>query len=987
MTEPGGKPVAASPTQRAWDYLVRARATARGYASTTLFVGLATAALVGGATLARLGTTVARAGATALLGSLLLLFGIAWLVAHRRRADALRGVMRETAREQPELAGEIERAHGLFHAAELDLWDHRTDGEVPVRVSARAELATLHLARKLAGIDVGRIVARASRGATRVTVLALVFTAVATAAAAIEPLRVVEGLDVWVSRDGRAPLTLVYVDDLELTVEAPRHTALGRVPAVSLGDVSAPKGSVLTVRARPLERGRDLILTDGAAFERFVPDGQGAVVARWTVKGTSTLRVAARFGDVRIEQGDDVEVEAIVDEAPKVTLAGAPETVKLVDKRSMTLSWEATDDYGLTEIALVLRAGEEEERRTLSKPHTQTKRERGVFELSTQEAFFKRSSVPVEVTVQARDNDGVVGAKWGKSLAFIVIPPIVGEAEAKRHVALLSARDALVDLLAVRLVRRRDSWSEPVDARSIVESDLAAERAASKVVEDVLHASYGGLRVAGAGRRVLAGQLRRLEGAGKAFRESPTKKRFEELVTVTEEVVLAVDSSVRGTANAEAAKVATKLSKVAEDARKAAFEARTEGEREHAKARLAAALDVLRPASLELAKLGDLGADLGDLSRAGTERIERTAKVDDFPHAELAAKHLAERLANPTFSIGGGGGRPGVESGGGDGEGAADGEASEAHELAEKGARELEELIREHQAELERVDQALEEATTQEERDLLKKLAKEQAKVLREAVSELPQSGPSGSAAERAAKARQRVESMATKLERGKVKDAIDEGKDALEQLRETKKRADAGELLGDEEIARDVVKSTNRVEEVIEELQRAMKAVEEQARDRAKEQLQRSGKAESKIGEKAEALRERGEDGETAMPQEQLERLQKAAEAMKRAGRALENGEVEEGLEQQREAQRLLEMSRDPPDDPKDATAEEENPNSPDRADGDGKESSQDSEVPDADDHKSPEAFRKRVMDGLSRKRDKRHEDALRRYTEGLLR
>jgi hypothetical protein len=26
-------------------------------------------------------------------------------------------------------------------------------------------------------------------------------------------------------------------------------------------------------------------------------------------------------------------------------------------------------------------------------------------------------------------------------------------------------------------------------------------------------------------------------------------------------------------------------------------------------------------------------------------------------------------------------------------------------------------------------------------------------------------------------------------------------------------------------------------------------------------------------------------------------------------------------------------------------------------------------------------------VMDGLSRKRDKRHEDALRRYTEGLLR
>jgi tetratricopeptide (TPR) repeat protein len=976
-----------SPTKRAWDYLERARAAARGYASTTLFVGIGTAVLVAGASLARLGTAVARAGATALLGVLLLLFGIAWLVAHKRRADALRSVLRETAREQPQLAGEIERAHGLFVSSEVALWDHRADGDVPLRVSAKAELATLHLARKLAGIEVGRIVARASRSATWSTVAALVFAAVATSAAAIEPLRVVEGLDVWVSRGGRAPLTLVYVDDLELTVEAPRHTALGRVPAPSLGDVSAPKGSVLTVRARPLERGRDLVLTDGAASERFVPDGQGAVVARWTVKGAATLRVAARFGEVRIEQADDIEVEAIVDEAPKVTLAGAPETVKLVEKRSLTLSWEATDDYGLTEIALVLRAGEEEERRTISKPHTQTKRERGAFELSTQESFFKRSSVPVEVTIQARDNDGVVGAKWGKSLAFIVIPPIVGEAEAKRHAALLSARDALVDLLAVRLARRRDAWSEPVDKAAVVDADLVDERGASKVVEGVLHLSYGGLRVAGGARRVLAGQLRRLEDAGRLFRENPTKKTFEELVTVTEDVVLAVDSSVRGTANAEASKVATKLSKVAEDARKAAFEASTEGEREHARARLVAAIDVLRPASLELAKLGDLGADLGDLSRAGTERIERTAKVDDFLHAELAAKHLAERLANPTYSIGGGGGRPGVESGGGDGEGVADGEASEAHELAEKGARELEDLIREHQTELERVDKALEEATTQEERDLLKKLAKEQAKVLRDAVSELPQSGPSGSAAEKAAKARQRVESMATKLERGKVKDAIGEGKDALEQLRDTKKRAEAGELLGDEEIARGAVKSSNRVEEAIDALEQAMKAVEEQARDRAKEQLQRSGKAESKLGEKADDLRERGEDGETAIPREQLERLQKAAEAMKRAGRALESGEVEEGLEQQREAQRLLEMSRDPPEDAKDATAEEDNPDSPDRADGSGKESSQDSEVPDAEDHKSPEAFRKRVMDGLSKKRDKRHEDALRRYTEGLLR
>ena len=65
--------------------------------------------------------------------------------------------------------------------------------------------------------------------------------------------------------------------------------------------------------------------------------------------------------------------------------------------------------------------------------------------------FFKRAFAPVEVTVEARDNDPLRGPKWGKSAAITVIPPIVGEPEALRYEALARARDAFVDLLAFRI--------------------------------------------------------------------------------------------------------------------------------------------------------------------------------------------------------------------------------------------------------------------------------------------------------------------------------------------------------------------------------------------------------------------------------------------------------------------------------------------------------------------------------------------------------
>src|SRR6185369_12831622 len=120
-------------------------------------------------------------------------------------------------------------------------------------------------------------------------------------------------------------------------------------------------------------------------------------------------------------------VMSIPDQAPRVTVEGAPRTVKLLDEPSIPIHYEATDDHGLREVDLVLRAGTREERRVLSHPAADVLVDRGGYEVQAKDAFFKKTYTPVEITVEARDNDVVSGPKWGKSAPIVVIPPQVGE--------------------------------------------------------------------------------------------------------------------------------------------------------------------------------------------------------------------------------------------------------------------------------------------------------------------------------------------------------------------------------------------------------------------------------------------------------------------------------------------------------------------------------------------------------------------------------
>lgn len=951
-------PAAAARLRSAWDDVAGPSVHRALFAAAALSV-------FGAAHLARLGVAPARIGAAILLASTAFALGARAFVRWRRRDDLAVVIARTVGLTEPALGAATLRAVHLAERAAVD------------ESVGSADLADLHLTRLVSRASVPRIAARASKSAMRWSSAGVALGAAGLFLVLWEPFRVVEGLDVLCARKGEAPLDLPWLTDLEMVAHPPEYLHLDDQPVLAFAPTHLPRGTTLTVRGRPLHTGRNVRLTDGRTEAACAEDGSGSVACRFVVADTASLAIAAAFGEVRVRQPDRQEIVSIADALPTITVEGAPRTVKLLDEPSLAIHYEATDDHGLHEVDLVLRSAGTVERRVLSKPMADAKVDRGGYELRASDAFFRdHAYAPVEVTVEARDNDTVAGPKWGKSAAFMVVPPQVGEPEALRYEAMLRARDALTDLLAERLLQKVPAG--PLAAAHLAREGEAQGKAVD-AVKDVLGASYGGLRIRARYGALARGQLRRLSRALDKEKKASTVASHEELVGETEGVLLAFDAGARGLGFHDARQVSKRLADVADEAAVAAAAERLRPDAQGGKMRLDVAITVLGRGGEQLLRLGELGRDLGEIVGADLRRIARARGQNDLLHAELAARDLAARLRqpDPSFSGGGGGGvESGAPSGHGDG-----GETSGADGETAEGQRELAKLAQDHEGEADDVADALEHAASAEERKAMRDELREHARSIREAVRGLPRGGePSPSAAEGSASAgRERAESMAGALEREEIVDAVKNGKEALQALRDAKKLADeARPLFGDDPIGGKAQKAGEALEDEIAWAEEAAAKLRTSAEARAKEQLDRSSKREKSLADRTRALAKKGDQGDASMPNETLDKLGDAEREMARASRSLGEGKGEEGLSHQRKAQRLLEMARG------EQPEEGEKPSG--REGGDGKELAKNAEVPGKDQHKGPEAFRRRVLDGLGGSADPALKEAVRRYAEGLL-
>ena len=954
---PDAPMIAIARLRAAWDEEVRPSARRAK-------VAVAACALLVAAHVARVGSDLARAVAAGLLALVVVgLIARAWLI-RRRRADARHIIRTTIARTDPDLGAATLRALTLSERAATD-----------DRVGSPA-LASLHLTRLLSRAPREHVEARAARAARALSAAALGFAAVGLIAVGVEPFRIIEGLDVLAARRGEAPLPIAWLDNVEMVATPPEYLRERASVMLPFSPSEHPRGTTLMVRGRALHPGRAVVLTDGRTDVPFVDDGANGLIARWTVNETTDVRIAARFGSVRIRQLDRQSVTSIPDEAPVVVVKGAPRTVELLHEPSVPIHYEVTDDHGLREVNLVLRSGPREERRVLSKPAVDAKTDRGGYELRSSDAFLKRTYAPVEVTVEARDNDPVAGPKWGKSAAIILVPPQVGEPEALRYAAVLKVRDALTDLLAERLDMKTPTAKDKAEH---TKREAEAQEKVGAILDEALSGVFGGLRVRGRAAVLARGQMRRLSEALEAERKTPGPAKHQALLEATEGVLLAFDSGARGLGFQDSRTVAKRLADVADELAAAASGASlgdAAGGRANADARMDAAFKVLDGGGKQLLKLGDLGLDLGEIVANDLRRVDRARKALDLFHAELAARDLAARLRKPDPSFGGGG-RGGVESGGPPSP--EPGEASEADEEMMAGERELEDLARDHEAEMNEVQQAMEQAISKEELEALREEAKKHAQAIREAVKSLPrQGGDPGSAESAAAMGREQAEAMAGALEQGQPRDAVESGKSALRSLGDAKRLGDqSGGVFPEERSGREAGKAMSSLEGELAWAEQALEQLRQAASGRAKDDLSRSSKDEQALADRGKSLREKGESGDASMPQEMLDRLTEAEQAMRQAQRALQEGDGEEGLKQQQNAQRLLEMAKgEQREEPRESSAESE----------DGR-MSKNTDIPGKDKHKGPEDFRRRVLEGLGGSADPVLKEAVKRYAEGLLR
>ncbi|MEO6600416.1 MAG: DUF4175 domain-containing protein, partial [Polyangiaceae bacterium] len=834
------------------------------------------------------------------------------------------------------------------------------------------ELAQLHFQRQLERAPLAAVEAHAARRASMLRLVALGLVLAAAVSVGREPGRVLEGLDVLVARHDLAPVPMIWLDLMRVTAQPPAYLrASDRAIYPGLGSAEA-LGSAITVRGVPLAEGRHLVLTDGTREVPFVDDGSGGVVARYILNEDAELRVAARFGKVLIREPEGVILEAVPDAAPVVELEGAPERVELRDFDRKELRYEATDDHGLRQVDLVLRAGGREDRRPLTRLDGETKLTRGAYAIESSDPFLRRTFLPVEVSVEARDDDAQAGVKWGKSAAFTLLPVPVGEPEAARYAALRAVRDSLTDLLASEL-----SPPEGLSDAARRKTDTARTTAAAAQLRAMLDQRFAGVSLAPGQRAFLGGQARVLE------RALPTPASS---MRRTEDVLLAVDAALRGLGNRDAATVAKRLGDAAEEAADGAKQALESERRQAGLRRLTEALGVLDVGANHLVVLGPLGRDVGSVAQGEIRRIRRGQDAGNLLATELAARHLAARLRrpSPSFSTAGGGG---VESGAGQ-QSSDESHASDADKKFDELVGELERLAEEHQQELDRVERNLFDAEKAVNLDDLKQEALERAAALRDKTSRLPQFGDDpNSARAAAALGREHAQSMAQNMARLALKEAVESGRHARSELADAAKRsagANAFEGLDDAALAEARAELDRDLSWAEQNLARAQKS----AGEKAQAGLAESSNRERGLADRAANLSGRGNHGEIALPQDLADALGKAEGLMHDAAKELGAGHGEQGLSLQRDAQRLLEQTNSGQSGSGDSEGKEQSqqPSPKDSSSSKGKQMRTDADVPKGDGPGHADDFRRRVMDGLSKDKSGRLSDAVRRYAEGLL-
>ena len=454
---------------------------AAGGLSVVLALFLAGAALLGagvggaGASAIRHGTLAAAA----LAG----VCALAWAaVALMRRASSPASVARRVGASAPELKSDLLSSVEL----EEDYDEVRRSGRYSVALVDAHIAGTAERAR---GLDLRRAIP--SRPATLAATLLGGVVIVNLLALAAAPRVLGTGWQRLAGVGGAGPVRRAepITGDVEVSYVYPAY--MKRPPRTlsgTGGDVSAPKGTEVKLRARadrPVERAEIAIerstvrpSTTGSPSEPYAQgerkpgsepgpahperseaeskgerpatrtyqlevSGGRDLTARFTVEDGGAYRFRFLKGKRLVAEGPAAAIILEPDAFPEIRITAPGDEIEVAANARPRIEWTASDDYGLTALTLVTRPPEGEERRTLLRDLGGSRRESGIHELDLAPyrlAEGERLSYWLEVA----DGDVVSGPKKSASSPHTV--KVYSQAEHHRA-ALMKAQALWEDMV------------------------------------------------------------------------------------------------------------------------------------------------------------------------------------------------------------------------------------------------------------------------------------------------------------------------------------------------------------------------------------------------------------------------------------------------------------------------------------------------------------------------------------------------------------
>ncbi len=275
---------------------------------------------------------------------------------------------------------------------------------------------------------------------------------------------------------------LPIIGDITLNYRYPLYTGLEpKTIAGTSGDIKALKGSEVTITAacsQPLISA-NIIVNETSVIPLKVEKEKVVKGALTLLEGgeyvfevTPQLRNAEcemrNNSEIRIPKSefrDPVRHKIIIEEDsnPEITITYPKKDLEVNEKDTVTLMYNARDDFGLGTIALVAELKDRKERKTLESIGQRELRHGGSYKWSLSEVELSPGD-KLPYYLEVMDNDTISGPKVARSETQYLYVHSAG----KRHRELIELQETLlkemVQLLGDDLVKRiSDNYEKPVD--------------------------------------------------------------------------------------------------------------------------------------------------------------------------------------------------------------------------------------------------------------------------------------------------------------------------------------------------------------------------------------------------------------------------------------------------------------------------------------------------------------------------------------------